>query len=336
MKFSIKLRNTYWVSKTLILSFLALACMLGRPEAGMMSPPPQKIDVIIIGDRVVDIAYNLGVLPTAMSVRASMWPMAKNLKSVTQILGCPMRTTVKKKETIPEALTRFNINRVIAEKSDPFCLYKPEVKPENIAAILAGTNITIEYVDFSEGLESAVRQTARLVNREKQADAVIAKYKSAMAAVAERLPKEKSGKKVIIFNGTYQSSTGKSMLRVEAPDGYSDRFLLSRLGCINAGDAFKPADGKPDKGYYPVRKTKSGMVLKPLIAADPDVIVMTGDSFATQKALSDYLSTDPNTARIKAIRNMAVYALPEYVDSGVLEYPGILQKWAVALAPDGT
>ena len=310
---------------------LTLVFTAGWTEAGMKSPPPEKIDVIIIGDRVVDIAYNLGVLPTAMSVRGSLWPMAKEIKMASQILGCPMATTVKKKGTIPAALKKFNINRVIAEKSHPFCLYQPGAKPENIAGILEGTNVTIEYVDFSEGLESAVRQTARLVNREKQADAVIGKYKSAMAGLEEKLPTKQSGKKVVIFNGTYMSSTGKLMLRVEAPGGYSDQFLLNKLGCINAGDAFKPADGKPDKGHYRIRKTKSEMVLEPLIAADPDVIIMTGDSFAVQKALSDYIASHPDMARIKAIRNMAVYDLPEYVDSSVLEYPDILQKWAVAL-----
>jgi hypothetical protein len=327
-----KKKAAFFAAAFFFIFTFVFAAGAGAAGTCMKAPPPEKIDVIIIGDRVVDIAYNLRVLPTAMSVRASIWPMAKKLKTASQILGCPMRTTVKKKDTVPAALKKYNINRVIVEKSHPFCLYKPQVNPENIAPILAGTNATIEYVDFSKGLESAVRQAAKLLNREEQADAVIARYNSAEAAVAEKLPKEKSGKKVIIFNGTYQPSTGKLMLRIEASGGYSDRFLLGKLGCTNVGDVFKTGDEKPSKGHYLVRKTRNGMVLKPLITADPDAIVMTGDSFAVQKALSDYMANHPDMARIKAIRNMAVYALPEYVDSGVLEYPGILQKWAVALA----
>lgn len=315
-----------------MLTIFAMAFQPGEAKAGMKSPPPEKIKVIIIGDRVVDIAYNLGVLPEAMSVRGSLWSMAKQLKTVSQILGCPNCTIVKKKETIPNALTQRGIKRVIVEKSDVFCLYKPKIKLENIAVIMAGMDVKIEYVDFSQGLESAVRQTAKLLDRESKADKVIEKYKKKLARVKAKLPKEKLGKKVIIFSGTYQPSTGKSTLRVEAPYGYADHFLLDPLGCLNVGDSFKPADGKANKGHYPVRKKKNGMVLDPVIKANPDVIVMTGDALAVQRAFADYLTANPAFAQVKAIRNMAVYALPAYVDSSVLEYPDILKKWAVALA----
>jgi ABC-type Fe3+-hydroxamate transport system substrate-binding protein len=207
----------------------------------------------------------------------------------------------------------------------------PKLKPENIAPLLAGLDVTIEYVDFNQGLEAAVRQTARLLDREAKADTVITKYKKDLAAANAKLPAQKSNKKVIVFNGTYQPSTGKSILRVEAPGGYCDRFLLDPIGCVNAGDTFKPGNGKAAKGHYPVQKRKHGMVLDPLIKANPDIIVMTGDAFAVQKALADYQAANPALAQVKAIRDMAVYALPAYVDSSVLEYPNILRKWAVAL-----
>ena len=308
-----------------------LLFQVGGAEASMKAPPPEKAKVIIIGDRVVDIAYNLGVLPEAMSVRGCMWPMAKKLKISSQILGCP-RCIVLKKETVPKACKKFGVKRLIIEKSNPYCLYKPDIKPENIVPLMSGTDVTIEYVDFSQGLEQAVRRTAELLDRQDKAQAVINRYHKQLASVQSELPKEKSGKRVIIFNGIYQASTGKSMLRVEAPDGYADRFVLSKLGCINVGDAFKPADGKPNKGHYMVPKKKGMLSLNPLLSADPDVIVMTGDTFAVQKALADYQAVHPEMARVKAIRNLAVYALPPYVDSGVLEYPGVLQKWAAALA----
>jgi ABC-type Fe3+-hydroxamate transport system substrate-binding protein len=323
------------VLSIILLSFFALMFAAKGAEGsggGMKSPPPEKIDVAIIGDRVVDIAYNLGVVPAAMSVRGSLWPLSKKLMTASQMLGCPRCITLKK-QILPEACEALHIKRLIIEKSDPYCIYKPEVKPENIVPLMAGKNLSIDYVDFSDGLDSAVRQTAALVGRENQADAVIAKYHKAMDAVATKLPERKSGKRVVIFNGIYQASTGKLILRVEAPGGYADRFLLKKLGCINAGETFKPADGKPNKGHYPVPKKKSGMVLDSLIAADPDAIVMTGDAFAVQKALADYQAAHPELGRVKAIRNMAVYALPGYVDSSVLEYPGILRKWATALVP---
>ena len=59
---------------------------------------------------------------------------------------------------------------------------------------------------------------------------------------------------------------------------------------------------------------------------------MTGDAFAVQQALADYAVANPDLAKVKAVASMAVYALPGYVDSSVLEYPSVLRKWSAALA----
>ncbi len=300
-------------------------------KAGMKDLPPETIDAIIIGDRVVDIAYNLGVLPKAMSVRGSQWKMAQKLRIGSQILGCPMFTTVKKKQTIPDALKKFGVKRVIAEKTDHFCLYKPEVKPDSIAQILKGSDVTVEYVDFAGGVESAVRQVAKLVGREDRVDALLEKYKKSLAKAQAMIPKE-LGKKVLVFNGTYQHDTGKLSLRVEAPGFYTDHFFLTPMGCTNVGDAFKPADGKSSKGHYPVQKRKHGLVLDPLLTANPDVIVLVGNAYAGQKALATYVKTHPETAAIPAIKNQAIFSLPHYVDSSVLEFPRILLQWSKALS----
>ncbi len=314
-----------------IIFFLAATLQPKGAEAAMKSPPPKKIDVIIIGDRVVDIAFNLGVMPKAMSVRGSLWPMAKKLKTVSQILGCP-KCIAAKKHIVPDACAKLGVKRLIIERSYPYCIYKPQVKPEDIVPLMEGKDVTIEYVDFASGLEHAVRRTAELLHCEDKISSVLEGYRKQLIAVSASLPKKKSGKKVIIMNGTYQPSSGKVMLRVEAPGGYADRFLLDKLGCVNAGNSFRPTGGKASKGHFQVRKKKGGLVLEPLIQADPDVIVITGDAFAVQKALSDYRSSNPELGRVRAIRNMAVYVLPAYVDSSVLEYPAILGKWSAALS----
>jgi hypothetical protein len=320
------------VLAVIILATFVMAVQPANAKKGMKRPKPEIIKAIIIGDRVLDIAYNLGVLPEAMSVRCSIWPMCKKLKTASQILGCPMCTTVKKKDTVPKALKKFGIKRVILEKSKLFCIYKPEVNPINIASILEGMDVKIEYVDFSQGLESAIRQTAMLIDREDRADELIKKYKKNLDKAKAALPKEKLGKKVLILSSTYQSSSGKLMLRVEAPGGYADRFLLDPLGCVNVGDSFKPAKGKPQKGHYPVKKKKGGFVLDPIIKANPDVIVMTGNAFAAQKAIAEYMKNNPALANVKALKNQAIYSLPFYLDSSVIEYPDILRQWAVALS----
>ncbi len=316
------------VTALAVLFFLGLQAL--NAGAGMRTPPPEKIDAIMIGDRVVDIAYHLGVLPRAMSVRGSLWEKAKALKIGSQILGCPMYTTVKKKETIPNALKKFGIKRVIVEKSDQFCLYKKKVKPASIAAILKGTDTTIEYVDFSEGLDAAVRQVAKLVGKEDRVDALLKQYHADLAK-ARKMVAKNLGKKVLILNGTYQKDTGKTAIRVEAPGLYSDRFFLEPMGCTNVGDAFKPASGKMEKGYYAVSKKKGRIVLDPLVKANPDIIVLTGNSYAVEKNLSACLKTNPALVNVEAIKNLAVYHLPLYVDSSVLEFPHILMQWAVAL-----
>ena len=305
-------------------------------NASMKSPPPKTVDVIVIGDQVVDIAYHLGVMPKAMAIRGSIWPLAKSLKLKTQILGCPNHI-VKKKESIPDALKKFGIKRVIVERRENFCLYKPGVSPENVVPLLEGTGAVVEYVDFSKGLESAVRQTAKLMGAAPdKADEVMTKYNSAMKKVtaaisASSTDSEDEKKRVVILNGTYQPSSGKFIVRVEVPDSYSDQFLLEKLGCVNVGEAFNPKMKKAAKGHYPVRKIKKGMDLAPLAAADPDVIIITGDAFAVQKSMADYQKTHPEFDQIKAVKDMAIYALPQYVGSGVLEYPDVLKKWASAL-----
>ncbi len=331
-----KTKNTL---KRLTLSLCALVLLTsvilpGKDSlANMKAPPPEVAgDIIIVGDRVVDIAYNLGVLPKAMSVRGSMWKMAKKLKTSSQILGCPNYIT-KNEDVVPKAIKKFGIKRLIIEKNASYCLYKPKVNPTKIIPLIEATGVTIEYVDFSKGLESAIHQTAKLLGREDKAGPLFAKYTKKMDTAKKKLPANPTGGKAVILNGTFQPSTGKIMLRVEAPGGYSDMFMLEKLGYTNAGDVFKPADGKSSKGHYPVKKTKNGVNLKPLIEANPDVIIITGDTLGAQMALSDTLARHPEFSQISAVKNLKIFALPRYVDSSILEYPGMLMKWTAALTP---
>ncbi len=324
--------------KTLTLSFAALMFFVSVMFPGndclanMKAPPPQVAeDLIIVGDGVVDIAYNLGILPKAMSVRGSMWEKAKKLKTSSQILGCPNFIT-KNEEVVPDAIKKFGIKRLIMQKSTPLCIYKPKVNPAKIVPLIEKEGVKVEYVDFSKGLESAIQQTAKLLGCEDKAGPLFAKYTKKMAAVQKKIPAHPKGGKAVIINGTFQPSTGKVMLRVEAPGGYSDMFMLEKLGYTNAGDAFKPADGKSSKGHYPVKKNKNGVNLKPLLQANPDVIIITGDTLGAQKALAKNLAQNPEFAKIPAVKNLKIFALPRYVDSSLLEYPGMLIKWNAALA----
>ena len=286
---------------------------------------PDRIKAIMVGDRLVDVSFNLGVLPEAMSVRCSMWAMCKQLLNTSQVLGCPKCIVDRIPNIVPDTAEKRGIKRIIIEKHPNFCVYRPKVKPANVVPLLKGMDLTIEYVDFSQGLESAIRQTARLLGCESKADALIERYNNALAKAKNGLPKAGLGKKVVIINGTYQASTGKTFLRVEAPGGYSDRFLIRPLGCINIGKFLMPVN-KINKGHFMIRK------LDVLIQAKPDVIVMTGDAFAVQKALAAQVKKNPALAKVPAIKNVAVYSLTRYVDSSLIEYPAILRQWTAALA----
>ena len=316
--------------KLAFLSVIGLALLLLSGQQAEAKPKKaasaKKIKAIMVGDRLVDVAYNLGVLPEAMVVRCSMWPMCNKLRTAVEALGCPRCVTVRDKTILAKAVKRLGINRIIIEKHPNYCLYKPEVRPTNVVPLLSGMDLTIEYVDFSQGLESAIRQTAELLGRQSMADALIKRYHKALDKAKQALPKANLGKKVVIISGIYQGETGKTFLRVEAPGGYSDLFLLEPLGCVNVGDSLKSAKTRIEKGHFMVRK------LDALAQAKPDVIIMTGDAFAVQKALSVQVKENPTLAEVPAIKNLAIYSLPFYADSSVIEYPAVLLKWTIALA----
>ena len=310
----------------LFIMVTGLVILSSQPAEAKRKTAPDKIKVIMIGDRLVDVAFNLGVLPEAMSVRCSMWPMCKQLLNTSQVLGCPNCIVAKNPSIVPNTAKKRGIKRIIIEKHPNFCIYKPKVKPANVVPLLEGKGLTIEYVDFSDGLESAIRQTAKLLGCQSKADALIECYRKALAKAKSCLPKAGLGNKVVIINGTYQSSTGKSFLRIEAAGGYSDQYLLEPLGCINVGDVLRPPKKKVNKGHFMVRKIDG------LVKAKPDIIVMTGDTFAVQKALSGAMRRNPALAQVPAIKNLAIYSLPFYGDSSVIEYPVILRQWTDALS----
>jgi ABC-type Fe3+-hydroxamate transport system substrate-binding protein len=98
------------------------------------------------------------------------------------------------------------------------------------------------------------------------------------------------------------------------------------LKSTNVGNEMVAPGKKPSKGHYSIRK------LNRLVAAAPDAIIVTGDGFAVQKALARALVQDPNLAGVPAIKNQAVYSLPGFIQSSLIEYPSILSQWAFVLA----
>ncbi len=307
--------------------YIAMLHFIQPGSAGAASfTRPEKIPVIMIGDRLVDVAYNLGVLPEAMVIRCAMWSLCEKIRTTSLPLGCPSCILKKKKEAVSQAMKKFNIKRIIIEKNPEYCLYKPEIRLEDIVSLINEKKTIIEYVDFSNGIESAIRQTAELLGRKDRASVVIGRYKKAMTRARSKLPVSGIKKRVVIINGVFQDKTGKTFLRVEMPGGYADRFLLKPMGCINTGNLMKPENSEVGKGHFLIRK------LDALVDAWPDVIVMTGDALGVQQAVFDQVQKNPALKSVPAVKNNALFSLPRYVDSGVLEYPYILQKWVLTLS----
>jgi ABC-type Fe3+-hydroxamate transport system substrate-binding protein len=65
--------------------------------------------------------------------------------------------------------------------------------------------------------------------------------------------------------------------------------------------------------------------------ANPDVIIITGESFPVQKRLNKALKKNSSLFDIPAVKNHEIYSLPSYIDSSVIEYPHILRLWIAAL-----
>ncbi len=188
----------------------AFFCLTGAYASPAQKP--DQIKAVMVGDRLVDVALKLGVVPEGMAVRLSMWPdKAPALRLATQVLGCPNRVLKKFPKTIPDFMKERGIKRLILEKSVKFCLYKKDVNPVNVADLVKDVpGITIEYVDFSKGIPAAVREAAALFDMQDKADKIIGKYKASMKKVEASLAKGDSA-------SVYSSSTATTPRRRARP-----------------------------------------------------------------------------------------------------------------------
>ncbi len=59
---------------------------------------------------------------------------------------------------------------------------------------------------------------------------------------------------------------------------------------------------KPGKKVY-----EKSLLLEPLLKANPDLIVITGNAYAVQKVLADYLRINPALGNITAIKQGALF-----------------------------
>lgn len=265
----------------------------------------------MIGDRLVNVAFHLGVVPRAMSIRGDVWPFGRTLaQTSTMILGCPHYIVAKDPEIVPRTLRETGIRRVLIEHTAGFDRLKPFRDPMNAVAmldesgVLDDLGVSVEIVAFGDGLEPAMRRIGTLLDRTEQAEALIRSHAAALEAAKASLPPAGSDTTVVVLDGVHQDATGKGFVQVELPGGYVDTFLLDPMGLTNAGGAFVEAGVQARHGFAMVGS------LAPLKDIRPDVLALTGDADAIQRKLLAARLRDPAFAEIPAVASGAVFALP--------------------------
>ncbi|SDF03698.1 ABC transporter substrate-binding protein [Rhodospira trueperi] len=328
--FSMRTRVFSAVMALALVPMAATGALAAKMGPGMA--PPERQPVVMVGDRLVNVAYHLGVIPQAMSIRGDIWDFGRTLaRTSSMILGCPNYIVAKDPDMVPRTLRESDIRRVLIEHTPGFDRHKPVRDPMNLVPLLEASDavedlgVSVEVVDFSEGVAPAIRQIGTLIDRTEDAEALVATYEADLEAARAALPSAAPGTTVVILNGVHQDATGKGFVRVELPGGYADTFLLEPMGLTNAGRGFVEAGAAAKHGF-----AMTGS-LAPLADIHPDILVLTGDADAVQRKLRQAGARDPAFADIPAIADGAVFALPAYYDSNVIEYPAVLRRWAVTL-----
>jgi len=317
-------RRYFHTALCVVLVSLGLICLLPGLATSGPREGKETIKAIMGGDRLADIAYNLGVVPEAMVARC-IWPAVSNELNSVRSLGCPRCVTIKNKGAVAKFAATTGIKRILIENSKNFSLHMPAANPMKVVPQLEGKGFELGFVDFSDGIESAIEQTGRLLSRKAEAEKLIKSYKSRLNKSLKRMPDKKQDKKVLILRGIPVGKTGKFFIQVEAPKGYSDQFFLKPMGCENRGDLLQSKGTKVTKGYFLLGN------MADIAKANPDVIIITGESFPVQKRLNKALKKNSSLFDIPAVKNHEIYSLPSYIDSSVIEYPHILRLWIAAL-----
>lgn len=285
-----------------------------------MKRGPSLLNTIFVGDRVADVARSLGCYPKAMV--GGQVPMIETEYPFVCQLDCVLCIMGAKRKMLLNAYRKMDIDYVVLERTggDP--------DPSGMAAELEAEGLAVRVLDFTRGLEHAIAEAGGIFGREKEAVKVAAEYGRQLEAAQANLPRP--GKRVLVLLGISRPGAGaqERYLLAETPGGFVDTALLAPLGCENvAGPLLSPTEETVMGGIQLLREFKG------LEEANPDAIALTGDPLVGLLALRDFAREHPGqAARIPALRDHAVYALPHCCDANPMSYPHSLALWGQALA----
>ena len=300
-----------------ILSLFAFLTMF-PPEVSAQkksNPGCETVNAIFISDKIADVAYRLGVVPVAYCARCE-WPLVNKELSTVKRLGC-YKTKVEK---VIKTANKHKIKFALIEDASPAIFKKKANWYKKYGEPLKEKGFEVHHIDFSKGVPETIREIGRLIGKKEKAEELAGQYTDRLLKVKSRIPAAKTNKKILILKGV-----GKRGIQVEAPGGYTDRFLLGLLGCVNVGDMVKTEDTKVEKCHFLLEGWKN------IAKANPDIIVKYGNIFTVEKKLAFALKKHPELSGVTAIKNHAVYTLPAYYDGSVTRYPAVLGTWIDAV-----
>jgi len=298
-----------------IVAALALIPFFGAPPAAGakigFNPGCDTVNAIFISDRITDVAYRLGATPVAYCARCC-WPMTqKELSTVTR-LGCYRCATI---DSVIKTADKHKVSLILIEDG-LVSIHKDWNWKDKYLRPLKKRGYDVHVISFSKGTPQAILETGKLLHREEKAGRLAAKYARKHRQTMTAISAFRANKKILILQGL-----GRRGVRVEAPGGYSDKFLLEPLGCVNVGDLARKQDTKVNKGYFLLEDWQA------VSNANPDIIVKYGNPCAVEKSLARALKRYPELTKVTAIRDHAIYTLPFYMNSSVTQYPKILKVW---------
>lgn len=279
-----------------------------------MQRQPGMVDSIFIGDRVVDVCASIDIYCKAMST--GIVPMIETRYPFSLQMECTLCIMGDKRALLHRTAQKNGLTHVVLEETDS------AVNPASMAEELSGQGFVVDVIDFKQGVAGAIRQAGSIFNRQKIAEKRAAQYEKELAEARGMLPRKRQLRVLVLMGLSHHKRRGDYLL-VERSGGDVDASVLQPAGCVSVGDHL--AQGQwADLGFTLID------TLDALDEAAPDMIALLGDTFVPQKFLQHYSATHCEST-VPALRNHAVFTLPDCSLGAPVAIPDALQRWTAAL-----
>jgi hypothetical protein len=275
-------------------------------------------NIAIIGDRVVDTARWIGVHPSLMAT-ASI-PMIETIMPLSRQVECTACVLGRKRSAFFGVARKMGISKVILEHNDSV-----EINPSDSRGAILEMGFDVEIVDFSGDVENGIRDTCRVLGKEKRVQKIILQYQKSLKR-AHELASWKADCRVLVLLGIINSATGEEFLLAE-DSGALDSEIFEKMGCMNVS----PMVGTPIE-YSQSESIRLVRDLVGLEEAAPDLIALTCSPVPGLKAIGEYIKKAGTVSNVPALKNHAILALPHCCETEPIQLPMVIEAWVDALS----